>query len=108
MDQMLASRDRPEWSGLFTLDGTPVGLAQLAVRQGIGWIEAIAIAPAYQGRGLGRLLVGSCVDQLRARQAQTVRLLVFQSNELALRLYRRVGFGRDEVKSRWWRLLAAC
>lgn len=100
VDDLLATQ---AWAGLFTLNGPPVGVAQLAVRQEVGWIEAIAIAPAHRGQGLGRPLVGACVAQLRAQGASSIRLLVMRSNEAAVRLYRKVGFGRDEVKGLWWR-----
>lgn len=104
VDELLSAKT---CAGVFLRGGEPIAMAQLAVRDGIGWIEAIGILPAHQGRGLGRPLVAACVAQLRAQGASAIRLLVMRSNEPAFHLYRKLGFGRDEVKGLWWRRTVA-
>lgn len=57
------------------------------------------VAPGQRRRGAGRLLVSGIVDWARSRGAQTLRLTVTSSNDVAGRFYQRLGFvhtGRTE------------
>ena len=56
-------------------------------------------APTHRRQGVGSLLVGSVITWARSRQAHTVRLMVTNTNEPAIRFYDRLGFvltGRTE------------
>jgi len=55
-------------------------------------VLSLAVAPAYQGRGLGKLLLAHGLDYLRRRKVATVKLEVLQDNLPAMRLYRAIGF----------------
>ncbi len=57
-----------------------------------GMIPQIAIHPAYQGRGLGGLLMGRALDQFRALGMRTVGLTVTKKNRRAFEWYQRLGF----------------
>jgi len=82
------------------VDGRPVGFA-MASLEDLPWGEidltAIAVAPPWQSRGIGRMLLG-WVEQT-ARQLVpgprpvSVRLTVAEDNEPARRLFDRSGYG---------------
>jgi ribosomal protein S18 acetylase RimI-like enzyme len=53
---------------------------------------AIAVEPAWQGRGAGGLLVASFLDQLGARACHAAHVVVGADNADAVALYERSGF----------------
>ncbi len=52
----------------------------------------LAVHPAAQGRGHGRLLLDKALALARGKQAQTMFLEVRPSNERAIAVYQRCGF----------------
>ena len=58
----------------------------------MGHVKDLAVAPDYQGRGLGSALLERALDLLARHGYDVVRLEVRESNERALALYRRYGF----------------
>jgi ribosomal-protein-alanine N-acetyltransferase len=79
-------------------DGAVVGYAGLAVVGHQADVQTLAVAPAAQGQGLGRLLLGALLDEARRREATEVLLEVRADNEAAQALYRRAGFERIGVR----------
>lgn len=59
---------------------------------GQGFVVIVAIAPAYQGRGVGRALLARTLAAARKAGIQTVELTVTEGNLAAVSLYRRLGF----------------
>jgi ribosomal-protein-alanine N-acetyltransferase len=57
-----------------------------------GQILDVAVAPDHRGKGIGRLLVCTALDQCRRRGAVVVSLEVRISNADAISLYRNIGF----------------
>ena len=56
-------------------------------------------APMHRRQGVGRLLVAAVISWARSREVRTVRLMVTNTNEAALRFYEQLGFaltGRTE------------
>lgn len=74
----------------------PVGILQLAILQGVreevGYIPFLYVAPDYRRRGVGLQLVGQAVATYRAMGRKRLRLNCSPDNDAALRLYRRCGF----------------
>ena len=73
--------------------GEIVGTA--AVRrldEGVAEIKRMWVRPACQGHGLGRLLMGRCLDEARGLGYRVVRLDSERKMEAALHLYRSSGF----------------
>lgn len=52
----------------------------------------LAVAPSVRGRGIGRQLVGMCVDFARQQGARRITLLSSSKLGAAIRLYERAGF----------------
>lgn len=69
-----------------------VAFCWLKVEDGIGEFYVVGVADAWQGKGLGRLLVTAGMLRLAQRDILTASLYVDDSNEAALRLYRSMGF----------------
>lgn len=57
-----------------------------------GHILDVAVAPAFRGTGIGRLLVQKVLDECRLQGAEFVSLEVRTSNTAAISLYRQLGF----------------
>jgi ribosomal protein S18 acetylase RimI-like enzyme len=64
------------------------------VKDDVAHITQICVAPDYQGRGLGGLMVESCAGHLRTRRFDAATLTVTEQNTGAVRLYERLGFVR--------------
>ncbi|NLG54915.1 MAG: mycothiol synthase [Rhodococcus sp.] len=60
----------------------------------LGEVYVVAVSPAAQGRGLGRVLTLAGLHYLQQRDLRTVLLYVEGDNEAALRTYERLGFTR--------------
>jgi ribosomal-protein-alanine N-acetyltransferase len=75
--------------------GEPLGYGGLAGgRGGDADVQTLAVAPAAQGRGVGRALLGALLAEARARRAGAVLLEVRADNTAAQRLYASAGFER--------------
>jgi ribosomal protein S18 acetylase RimI-like enzyme len=57
-----------------------------------GHIPQVTIAPDFQGRGLGTLLIGQALQSLSDMGCQQVSLSVTRANHKALSLYQHLGF----------------
>ena len=66
-----------------------VVVTEIAPRQ--GHLAQIAVLPAYQRQGVGRMLVHHCFRQLAARRFDTLSLIVSRANQRAFRLYQAMG-----------------
>jgi ribosomal protein S18 acetylase RimI-like enzyme len=68
----------------------PVGRNGAASRQMN--LTMLAVDPSSWRRGLGRMLIGRCIELARARRVDAVRLWSHTSNDGASRLYEKLGF----------------
>ena len=57
-----------------------------------GWLYYVAVAPAEQGRGLGRRLMAAAEQWLRARGVWKVQLLIRADNATARQFYERLDY----------------
>ena len=60
----------------------------------IGAIQNLGIVPEHRGRGLGELLMRKSLDGFRRAGLMRAFLEVTSRNDLAIRLYRRLGFSK--------------
>lgn len=111
-DELIADADlRKEFAdnagNLFVfLDGDQImGLTEIGVEEdGTGFVEALAVAPTYQGRGLGRQIIRFAVNRLLDRGITVVHLSTQDRNAYARRLYTGAGFvsHQDLEEARLW------
>jgi putative acetyltransferase len=80
-------------------DDVVAGTAAL-INEGHGIYELakMAVAPSYQGRGISKLLIETCIA--KAREIGGKKLLLYSNHQLltALKLYEKYGFHNVEVK----------
>ncbi len=79
-------------------DGTILGLIETVPHPDHLWIDNVAVAPAAQGRGIGRMLLGFTEARAIAAGFPELRLVtngVFESN---IALYGRLGFVVDRIE----------
>jgi [ribosomal protein S18]-alanine N-acetyltransferase len=57
-------------------------------------VQTLAVAPAYQRRGIGTTLLTAVIDEATRRRVGALLLEVRSDNDPALALYRRHGFER--------------
>ena len=70
-----------------------------------GWVNYLAVAPAFRGRGYGRALMQHVEAALERRGCPKISLLVRRSNHDAMEFYRRLGYVEDESVSLGKRLI---
>ncbi|MGH8961001.1 MAG: mycothiol synthase [Jatrophihabitantaceae bacterium] len=68
---------------------------------GSGEVYVLGVAPAAQGLRLGAALLTAGLRYLADRGCPQALLYVDESNEPAMRLYERFGFGRYDVDAQW-------
>jgi ribosomal protein S18 acetylase RimI-like enzyme len=81
-----------EASGFARYRGQGVGfvvVTEIAPRH--GHLAQVAVLPAYQRQGVGRMLVHHCLRQLAVRHFDTLSLIVSHANQRAFRLYEAMG-----------------
>lgn len=71
-------------------------------RAPVGHVKDIAVHPDHRGMGLGRRLLLTALRSLREQGAETVKLEVRRSNEVAVSLYREVGFVHHQTATRYY------
>lgn len=76
-------------------DGELVALIEVIARADHLFIENVAVAPAHQGRGLGRRLLDHAEAKAQKRGLAEVRLLTNAAFEANIRLYLAVGYRID-------------
>jgi ribosomal protein S18 acetylase RimI-like enzyme len=71
-----------------------------------GWVNYLAVAPAFRGRGYGRTLMQHVEATLERRGCPKVSLLVRNANVDAIEFYRRLGYAQDDSVALGKRLIA--
>jgi GNAT superfamily N-acetyltransferase len=81
-------------------EGDVIAGTAAIVNEGHGIFELVkmSVAPAYQGRGISKLLIEVCIA--KAREIGVRKLLLYSNHQLltALKLYEKYGFHHVEVK----------
>jgi GNAT superfamily N-acetyltransferase len=83
------------------VDGTVVGLVNVALRDRRAWIGGAGVIPAHRRSGIGELLMHAAHEAAAARGADEVWLEVIASNAPALRLYEKLGYGHVRELEIW-------
>lgn len=82
----------PFASRLYLEGDSPAAVLLVARRGWTSRVAAMAIAPGWRGRGLGRRVMEEAIRDATARGDRAVVLEVFEQNAPALRLYEGLGF----------------
>ena len=90
---------QPELFLVGLLDGELVATAMVGYEGHRGWINYLAVAPAYQRRDYGRQMMAAAEDRLGALRCPKINLQVRASNSGVIAFYRSLGYQTDEVIS---------
>ncbi len=74
------------------VDAEVMGYSVLLAAAGEGHVLNCCVAPAWQGRGYGRILMEQLIRTAQAHGVDCIYLEVRPSNTAAIRLYQRLGF----------------
>ncbi|MEZ4280689.1 MAG: GNAT family acetyltransferase [Myxococcota bacterium] len=86
--------------------GAIVGTVMVGYEGHRGWINYLAVAPAYQKQQLGRALMAEAETLLLREGCPKVNLQVRAGNEGVVAFYRRLGYDVEEMVSMGKRLIA--
>lgn len=75
-----------------TLNGQLVGIGRAAVAGEVVVVTAIEVVSAHRGRGFGAVITEALAARGAEQGATSSALQVFAHNEVAVRLYRRLGY----------------
>jgi len=93
-DQVLVASDGSELVGyvMFQNEIRP----PLEVAHRIGYVMDLYVKPSHRRRGIGEQLLRSCLDRVKSKGVTHFQLRVWNANEAAITLYRKLGF-RDRM-----------
>jgi len=76
------------------VDGQVVGFisARVDPESRIGWIPNLAVLPEHQGAGLGKQLMQTALDYLRAQGMECAKIESLEQNPIGPHFYPRLGF----------------
>jgi ribosomal protein S18 acetylase RimI-like enzyme len=83
------------------LDQVPVAVARLSQGEGVAALQGIGVAEPYRGHGYGTLVTTVATRAGLATGNRLVWLSVRDDNQIAVRLYERLGFARAFSWTRW-------
>lgn len=84
---------------LLIVDGTLVALVEMIAQPDCLLIENLAVAPAHQSRGYGRLLMQHAEQVAEALEHRTLRLYTNQRFSENIALYGRLGYQVDREEA---------
>ncbi len=96
---------QPELFLVGVTDGAVMASVMAGYEGHRGWMNYLAVAPRFRGRGFGRILVEHVERALLERGCPKVNLQVRASNPEAIAFYRRLGYAQDESISLGKRLI---
>lgn len=90
---------QPELFLVATCAGRVAGTVMAGDEGRRGWINLLAVDPAFRRRGIGRRLMDSAEALLRARGCPKINLQIRATNVEAVAFYERLGYLEDRVRS---------
>jgi GNAT superfamily N-acetyltransferase len=87
-----AENQDPFASKIYYSKGAPAAVAMIARRGWTSRLAAMAVAPDFRGRGLGKNVMKVVLEEAVLRKDRTMILEVFEQNPAAVSLYTGLGF----------------
>ena len=94
----------PEWFLVGEIEGRIIGTCMAGYEGHRGWINYLAISPAYQRCGLASRIMKEAERLLRNAGCPKINLQVRASNADVIEFYKSIGFNIDDVVSMGKRL----
>jgi len=96
----------PELFLVAELNGQIAGTVMGGYEGHRGWINYLAVAPGYQGQGVGRALMETIEGKLLALGCPKINLQVRKSNTAVIQFYGHLGYHIDDVINLGKRLIS--
>jgi ribosomal protein S18 acetylase RimI-like enzyme len=90
---------QPDLFFVGTIDDQVVATVMAGYEGHRGWINYIAVSPAYQRQGIGSQMMLRAEVALRALGCPKINLQVRESNQAVIAFYESLGFSNDRVIS---------
>jgi GNAT superfamily N-acetyltransferase len=74
----------------------------------VKYVMALAVAPAWQGKGVGKALLAACEDWARADGAMGVRLSSGSDRLGAHAFYKHLGYALRKEQKSFWKIFPEC
>ena len=97
--------EQPELFLIGEVDGQVRASAMVGFDGHRGWVYYLAVDPALQGQGYGRMLMARAEALLIERGCPKINLLVREGNDAVLAFYDELGYKRDAAISLGKRLI---
>ncbi|GCD08639.1 GNAT family N-acetyltransferase [Clostridium tagluense] len=101
-DYIVQYANNEDLIGICFDQNNPCGIYELSIDGNTGWVDTLGIAPIYQKKGLGSALIVKCIKKLYEKNLDEIKLLVITSNDIAVNMYKRIGFEEESVFSYWF------
>jgi len=95
---------QPELFFISLLGGQLIGSVMIGYEGHRGWLNYLAVLPAFQRRGYGRKLVNKAIFELRKIGCLKLNLQVRKSNASVIEFYKHLGFKEEDRISLGMRL----
>ena len=82
-------------------DNKIVACASVIIENGFAYLSQVVVQKEERGNGYGKLLCQSLLTQAKQNGAHTMYLQVLQNNDVAINLYKKLGFQKEY--SYWYR-----
>lgn len=97
--------EQPEMFLVGEIDGALIASVMAGYDGHRGWLNYLAVSPAYQGRSFGRQMVAEAERLLTRRGCPKLNLQVRATNAAVLAFYGKLGYAVDDVVSMGKRLI---
>ncbi|MBU3127277.1 GNAT family N-acetyltransferase [Clostridium tagluense] len=101
-DYIVQYANNEDLIGICFDQNNPCGIYELSIDGNTGWVDTLGITPIYQRKGLGSALIVKCIKKLYEKNIDEIKLLVITSNDIAVNMYKRMGFEEESVFSYWF------
>ena len=81
-------------------DGKPVACSSVAIENGYALLQNVIVSSELRGHGLGKKVCSAILEKARETGAQHAYLQVVQTNNVAVNLYKKLGF--EKIYSYWY------
>ena len=88
---------QPDLLLIGTLENKIVATAMAGYEGHRGWVNYLAVSPAYQKMGLGRRMMVEAENRLKALGCPKLNIQVRTSNTAVSEFYKRIGYSEDNV-----------
>ena len=78
--------------GSLVIEGKVAACASIAIDRGYALLQNVVVSKEVRGKGLGKKICQAMIQKAKEQGAYHVFLQVVQSNEVAMNLYKRLGF----------------